>query len=298
MIPNEAPLKKLPLERALSFQTCAYLRIMNRAVLTQTIQQKRTFLCVGLDPEPGKLPRHLLNEPDPVLAFNKQIIDATRDYCVAYKPNLAFFEALGPAGWHTFQQTIQYIGSEHLIIADAKRGDIGNTSRMYAEAFFNHYGCDAITIAPYMGQDSVAPFLNTPGHWAIVLALTSNQGSEDFQRSCLEDSSEPLWEKVIRVSQQWGTPENLMYVIGATHPEAFVRARALAPDHFFLVPGVGAQGGDLAAVCRYGMNKDVGLLVNASRSILYAGNDKDFAVLAEKEARRIQTEMAALVWNG
>lgn len=268
---------------------------MNRATLIDEIFRKKSFLCVGLDPERGKIPAHLLSAPDPVLAFNQQIIDATRDLCVAYKPNLAFYEALGPSGWNTFAETVKYIGNQHFIIADAKRGDIGNTSRMYAEAFFSRFGCDAITVAPYMGEDSVAPFLGYEGKWAIVLALTSNRGSDDFQRSWLEDARQPLWEKVLATTQTWGTPQNMMFVVGATHPDAFARAREIAPNHFLLVPGVGAQGGDLAAICHYGMNKDCGLLVNSARNIIYASNGPDFAEKAQAEASRLQLEMAALL---
>ncbi len=268
---------------------------MNKATLIAEIFRKKSFLCVGLDPELSKIPAHLQREPDPILAFNKQIIDATRDYCVAYKPNLAFYEALGIDGWKTFAETVQYIGNQHLIIADAKRGDIGNTSRMYAEAFFTRFGCDAVTVAPYMGQDSVAPFLEYPGKWAIVLALTSNKGSEDFQRGWLEDSRQPVWEKVLRTTQTWGNPENLMFVVDATHPEAFVRVREIAPEHFLLVPGVGAQGGDLAAICQYGMTKECGLLINSARNIIYASNGEDFAEKARAEAQRLQSEMAQIL---
>lgn len=268
---------------------------MNRATLVSEIFQKKTFLCVGLDTERSKIPSHLLGHEDPVFEFNRQIIDATRDLCVAYKPNLAFYEALGPAGWQTLARTIEYIGNQHFIIADAKRGDIGNTSRMYAEAFFNQLGCDAVTIAPYMGEDSVAPFIGYADKWAIVLALTSNQGSNDFQRDQLEATQHPLWEKVLQRTQNWGTPENLMFVVGATHPEAFIRVRELAAEHFLLVPGVGAQGGDLAAICKHGMNSDCGLLVNASRSILYAASGEDFALKARAEAKRLQQEMETIL---
>jgi orotidine-5'-phosphate decarboxylase len=268
---------------------------MNRATLVSEIFRKKTFLCVGLDTELAKVPQHLLHLEDPVLEFNRQIIDATRDLCVAYKPNIAFYEALGPNGWHTLAKTVQYIGKEHLIIADAKRGDIGNTSRMYAEAFFNQLGCDAVTVAPYMGEDSVGPFLGFPDKWAIVLALTSNKGSNDFQLDWLEDSRQPLWEKVLHRTQTWGTPENLMFVVGATHPEAFLRVREIAPDHFLLVPGVGAQGGDLAAICHNGLTRDGGLLINASRSILYASSGEDFAQKATEEAKRLQQEMKLLL---
>jgi orotidine-5'-phosphate decarboxylase len=264
---------------------------MNRATLVSEIFRKKTFLCVGLDTELAKIPPHLLDSEDPILEFNRRIIDVTRDLCVAYKPNIAFYEALGPKGWHTLAQTIEYIGNQHLIIADAKRGDIGNTSRMYAEAFFNQLGCDAVTVAPYMGEDSVSPFLGFKDKWAIVLALTSNQGSNDFQMDRLEASNQSLWEKVLHHTQAWGTPENLMFVIGATHPEAFVRVREIAPEHFLLVPGVGAQGGNLKAICGFGMNRECGLLINASRSILYASSGEDFAQKASEEAKRLQQEM-------
>lgn len=268
---------------------------MNRATLVSEIFRKNSFLCVGLDTELAKIPRHLLHLEDPIFEFNRQIIDATRPLCVSYKPNIAFYEALGPQGWQTLAKTIQYIGNEHFIIADAKRGDIGNTSRMYAEAFFNQLGCDAVTVAPYMGEDSVGPFLNFQDKWAIVLALTSNQGSSDFQMDWLEDTRQHLWEKVLYRTQSWGTPENLMFVVGATHPEAFLRVREIAPDHFLLVPGVGAQGGDLAAICQNGLTRDCGLLINASRSILYASAGEDFAQKAGEEAKRLQQEMKMLL---
>jgi orotidine-5'-phosphate decarboxylase len=263
---------------------------MKRAELVSHINERRSFLCVGLDPELSKLPPHLLDSEDPVFEFNRQIIDATRDYCVAYKPNLAFFEALGPAGWISFERTVKHIGKSHFIIADAKRGDIGNTSRMYADAFFNRYGCDA----PYMGEDSLSPFLETPEKWAVVLALTSNKGSNDFQRLHLT-AGEPLWETVLSETARWGSPENMMYVVGATHPDAFARVRELVPDHFLLVPGVGAQGGDLAATCRYGLNRDIGLLINSSRGIIYADNSVHFAEKAAEEARKLQLEMASFL---
>ena len=268
---------------------------MDRSTLIAEIFRKQSFLCVGLDTELLKLPEHLRSQPDAILAFNKAIIDATRDLCVAYKPNLAFYEALGPEGWSIFHQTVQYIGKEHLIIADAKRGDIGNTSRMYAEAFFQKMDCDAITVAPYMGEDSVSPFFGFPGKWVILLALTSNKGSVDFQRQPQNASGEELFEVVLRRAQEWGTPENLMYVVGATHPEAFRQVRRIAPDHFLLVPGIGAQGGSLAAICEHGMNADCGMLVSASRSIQYASAGADFAEAARAEALKIQTAMAAIL---
>ena len=241
------------------------------------------------------MPAHLRGTPDAVLTFNRAIIDATRDCCVAYKPNLAFYEALGPDGWHILKATVDYIGPTHLVIADAKRGDIGNTSRLYAEAFFTQLGVDAITVAPYMGADSVVPFTGFEGKWVVLLALTSNAGSADFQRKHLAEGSEPLWENVLRTAQQWGTPDNLMFVVGATHPEAFARVRTLAPDHFLLVPGVGAQGGDLEAICRHGLTKEAGLLINASRSILYASPGEDFAEKAREEALRLQRSMQQFV---
>lgn len=243
----------------------------------------------------SKLPAHLRERPDAIRHFNRAIIDATRDCCVAYKPNLAFYEALGADGWPLLKDAIDYIGKTHLVIADAKRGDIGNTSRLYAEAFFNQLGADAVTVAPYMGADSVTPFTGFKDKWVVLLALTSNAGSADFQRKTLTEPSEPLWENVLRTAQQWGTPDNLMFVVGATHPEAFARVRALVPDHFLLVPGVGAQGGDLEGICRHGLTKDAGLLVNASRSIIYASSGEDFAEKAREEAQRLQAAMAKLL---
>ncbi|MBK9489278.1 MAG: orotidine-5'-phosphate decarboxylase [Haliscomenobacter sp.] len=267
---------------------------MNRQELIAQIRLKKSFLCVGLDTEWAKIPAHLMDTEDPVFEFNKAIIDATRDLCVAYKPNLAFYEARGPQGWVSLQKTINYIGNEHFTIADAKRGDIGNTSRLYAQTFFETYSFDSVTVAPYMGSDSVQPFLDFPNKWVILLALTSNTGSADFQFG-LQEQSTPLFEKVMRRAMTWGTPENLMFVVGATHPEKFADIRNIAPDHFLLVPGVGAQGGDLEALCHYGLNEDVGLLVNASRGIIYAGSGLDFAVKAREAAAELQAEMAALL---
>ncbi len=268
---------------------------MNKKNLTQKILARRSFLCVGLDPEISKIPPHLLAHRDPIFEFNRQIIDATRDLAVAYKPNLAFYEALGASGWRTFAKTVKHIGNQHFIIADAKRGDIGNTSKMYAEAFFKKLKCDAVTIAPYMGEDSVRPFLEFKNKWAILLALTSNKGSADFQLAKQDATDEQLFEKVLRRAQDWGTPENLMFVIGATHPEAFKLVRKIAPKNFLLVPGVGAQGGDLEAICKHGMTKDCGLLVNSSRSILYADSTENFAEAARAEAQKLQKQMAELL---
>lgn len=268
---------------------------MTRKELVDQIRSKKSFLCVGLDTDITKIPEFLFDYPDPIFEFNKRIIDATHDLCVAYKPNTAFYESRGVAGWTDLVKTCNYIPDHCLSIADAKRGDIGNTSAMYAEAFFNpeSSGMDfgALTVAPYMGEDSVTPFYKYPNKWVILLALTSNEGSKDFQ--FLETGGEALFEKVIQKAQQWGTPDNLMFVVGATRGEGFLTIRKHAPDHFLLVPGVGAQGGSLEEVCRYGINKDCGLLVNSSRSIIYASKGKDFADAARAEALKIQQEMAS-----
>jgi orotidine-5'-phosphate decarboxylase len=269
---------------------------MTRAELSAQIRQKQSYLCVGLDADIGRLPRHLLDKDDPVFEFNKAIIDATKDLCVAYKPNLAFYEALGSKGWESLRKTLEYISGEHFTIADAKRGDIGNTSRLYAQAFFGEMGFDAVTVAPYMGVDSVQPFLEFEGKWVILLALTSNKGSQDFQFD-QQENGQPLYEKVMRKAQEWGTPGNLMYVVGATHPEKFKEIREIAPEHFLLVPGVGAQGGDLEALTRHGANSDVGLLVNSSRGIIFAGEGEDFAEKARGAAQALQASMAALLQN-
>ena len=267
---------------------------MNRQQLIHQIFTKKTFLCVGLDTDISKIPEHLKNETDPIFAFNKAIIDATAPYCVAYKPNLAFYESYGLKGMMAFEKTIQYLKNHyptHFIIADAKRGDIGNTSKMYARTFFEEYDLDSVTVAPYMGEDSVKPFFEYEGKWVILLALTSNKGSYDFQLT--EDKSgERLFEKVLKKSQEWGTPENLMYVVGATQGRMFEDIRRIAPEHFLLVPGVGAQGGSLQEVCKYGMTKDCGLLVNSSRGIIYAGKGTDFAEAAARKAREMREEMA------
>lgn len=262
---------------------------MNRAKLIEQIRLKKSFLCVGLDPDLNKMPKHLLESEDPIFEFNKGIIDATKDYAVAYKPNLAFYECLGVSGWHSFQRTIEYIPNECLIIADAKRGDIGNTSLYYAKTFFETYNCNALTIAPYMGSDSVKPFLSYPDRWAVVLAMTSNQGAKDFQ--FIESENTPIFESVVRKCIEWGTPENLMFVVGATRSEDIAKIRKLAPEHFFLVPGVGAQGGSLEEVVKYGMNSECGLLVNSSRGIIYADTTEDFKLGAKKEASKIQSAM-------
>ena len=280
---------------------------MTRQELIQQIKQKRSFLCVGLDTDPKKMPQCVLDLYDPVFEFNRAIIDATAPYCVAYKPNLAFYEAYGLKGMETFVKTIKYLKEHHphhLIIADAKRGDIGNTSQMYARTFFEEYDVDALTVAPYMGEDSVTPFLQYEGKWVVLLALTSNKGSEDFQLTPLHTplvgrwgpgnfKGERLFEKVLKTSQQWGTDENMMYVVGATQGKMFQTVREIVPRHFLLVPGVGAQGGSLEEVCLYGMNDECGLLVNSSRAIIYASQDDHFAEIAGNKARELQQQMDA-----
>ena len=269
---------------------------MTRNELYNQIKKKESFLCVGLDTDLNKIPAHLLDADDPVFEFNRQIIDATSDYTIAYKPNLAFYESLGPAGLISLQKTVEYIPNNILTIADAKRGDIGNTSEMYAKTFFDYYDFDAITVAPYMGKDSVSPFLNFRDKWTILLALTSNEGSSDFQLSELSNTEKnKLYEKVIQTSMTWGNADHLMYVIGATHPELFKEIRAIAPDHFFLVPGVGAQGGSLSEICKFGMNSQCGLIVNSSRQIIYASSSEDFAEKARDKAMEMQKEMAELL---
>lgn len=268
---------------------------MNRDQLVTEIFKKKSFLCVGLDVDINKIPQHLLSEEDPIFAFNKAIIDATAPYCVAYKPNLAFYEAYGVKGMVAFEKTIAYLKEnypEMFVIADAKRGDIGNTSKMYAKTFFDEYDVDALTVAPYMGEDSVVPFLDGyDGKWVILLSLTSNKGSFDFQLT--EDKEgERLFEKVLRKSQEWGNDENMMYVVGATRGEMFTDIRKVAPTSFLLVPGVGAQGGSLQDVCKYGIIKDCGLLVNSSRGIIYADKTENFAEAAAESAKKLQQEMA------
>lgn len=269
---------------------------MNRKQLVNEIFTKKSFLCVGLDTDLKKVPEFLLNEDDPIFAFNKAIIDATAPYCVAYKPNLAFYEAYGVKGLAAFEKTVSYIQQNYpdqFIIADAKRGDIGNTSKMYAKTFFGEYKVDALTVAPYMGEDSVVPFLTYEAEkkpWVILLALTSNKGSFDFQQTTNQEGNR-LFEQVIKKSQEWGTPDNLMYVVGATRGEMFKDIRKVAPEHFLLVPGVGAQGGSLEEVCRYGMTKDCGLLVNSSRGIIFADNTEKFAEVAGEKAKELQQQM-------
>lgn len=268
---------------------------MNRIELIEQIKTKKSFLCVGLDTDLKKIPQHLLNDNDALYTFNKNIIDATAPYCVAYKPNLAFYEAFGVKGMIAFEKTINYLNKyypNHFIIADAKRGDIGNTSKMYARTFFEEYDVDALTVAPYMGEDSVTPFLGYDGKWVILLALTSNKGSNDFQLTT-DTEGERLFEKVIRKSQQWGNIDNMMYVVGATQGKMFEDIRKVAPESFLLVPGVGAQGGSLEEVCRYGMTKDCGLLVNSSRGIIYASDGEDYAEVAAQKAKELQEQMAA-----
>lgn len=267
---------------------------MNKEQLIEQIKKKKSFLCVGLDPDLEKLPEHLLDLEDPITAFNKEIIEATSDLCVAYKPNIAFFECYGERGWKSLRQTWELLPKDVLSIADAKRGDIGNTAARYAKAFFDTeisgLGFDAITVAPYMGKDSVQPFTAFDGKWAVVLGLTSNQGSEDFQMLSVE-SSGPLYQEVLRKVKLWASTDNLMFVVGATKGEYIQDVRAVVPDHFLLVPGVGAQGGSLIDVCNYGMNKDCGLLVNSTRGIIYASNGRDFADRARDKALELQREM-------
>lgn len=267
---------------------------MDRRALIDNIYKKRSFLCVGLDTDLQKIPSHLLKEKDPIFEFNKQIIDATERYAVAYKPNIAFYEAEGTRGWDALQKTMEYLPKDSFSIADAKRGDIGNTSDMYARAFFKTMDFDSVTVAPYMGEDSVSPFLKHEGKWAIVLALTSNIGSQDFEQKELKEGGK-LYEKVIQTVQTWGTTDNLMFVVGATKADSLLEIRKICPDHFLLVPGVGAQGGSLAEVAQYGLTKDCGLLVNSARGIIYASSGTDFQERARAEAAKLQEEMSQLL---
>ncbi|WP_338762557.1 orotidine-5'-phosphate decarboxylase [Bernardetia sp. ABR2-2B] len=264
---------------------------MNRKELVAQIKAKKSYLCVGLDSDIKKIPSHLLNAKDPIFEFNKRIIDATEKYAVSYKINTAFYEALGTKGWESLQRTIEYLPKDVFIIADAKRGDIGNTSSQYAKAFFENLNCDAVTVAPYMGEDSVKPFLEIKDKWTILLALTSNSGAQDFEMLELKNGKK-VYEEVLEKSQNWGTDENLMYVVGATKAEYIENIRKIIPNHFLLVPGVGAQGGNLQEVSKAGLTKDCGLLINSSRQIIYASKDRDFAEMAGKAAQEIQQEMA------
>jgi orotidine-5'-phosphate decarboxylase len=266
---------------------------MTRCQLIEQINQKKSYLCVGLDTDIEKIPKHLLSFPDPVFEFNKQIIDATKQYCVSYKINTAFYEALGLKGWEAMHKTVEYIPSSHFKIADAKRGDIGNTSAQYAKAFFETLNFDAITVAPYMGEDSVKPFLQYEGKWAIVLGLTSNEGAKDFELQMT--GNEYFFEKVLKTVSRWGTTENLMFVVGATQTNELEKIRALTPNHFYLVPGVGSQGGSLKDISEKAMNSDCGLLVNVSRAIIYASGKEDFASETANIARRYQKEMKAFL---
>ncbi len=269
---------------------------MNYNKLTEQIKLKRSFLCVGLDSDIEKIPAHLLALPNPIFEFNKQIIDATAEYCVSYKPNLAFYESCGLKGWGELELTINYIREKYpdiFIIADAKRGDIGNTSKLYAKAFFENMNFDAVTVAPYMGEDSVSPFLSYKDKWVILLALTSNKGADDFQYFCENDVN--LYEKVLVKSQEWANADQMMYVVGATRAEMLTNIRKHVPNHFLLVPGVGAQGGSLQDVAKYGMNDNCGLLVNSSRGIIFADNSEKFAEIAKIEAQKIQSEMEELL---
>ncbi len=263
---------------------------MTRSELVEQIKARKSFLCVGLDTDMSKIPAILNGSDDPAFEFNKKIIDATQDFCVAYKLNTAFYEANGSAGWESLKKTIEYIPASHFVIADAKRGDIGNTSTMYAKAFFENLHADAVTVAPYMGEDSVRPFLQFNGKWTILLALTSNEGSRDFQYFEINDDL-PLYKKVILKSQDWGTTENLMYVVGATRIEQLTEIRQIAPEHFLLIPGVGAQGGSLKEVAEKTLIKDYGILINSSREIIYASSGEDFAEKAAEKAQALQQEM-------
>lgn len=276
---------------------------MTREQLFENIKRKRSFLCVGLDTDVKKIPNHLLNEEDPIFSFNKAIIDATAPYCIAYKPNLAFYESLGVKGWIAFEKTVEYLNKNYpdqFIIADAKRGDIGNTSAMYARSFFEEMNVDAVTVAPYMGEDSVTPFLGYDNKWVILLALTSNKGSHDFQFLHTSETegtqtAEPLYKQVLKKSQAWANEDQLMYVVGATQGKAFEEIRKIVPNHFLLVPGVGAQGGSLEEVCKYGMTPTCGLIVNSSRAIIYADNSERYAEVAAENAQQVQKQMAELL---
>lgn len=267
---------------------------MNRKELINQIKTKHSFLCVGLDADVKKIPSHLLKFEDPIFEFNKQIIDATKDFCVAYKPNIAFYESMSINGWNSLQKTLDYIPKNIFTIADAKRGDIGNTSYMYAKTFFENMNFDSITVSPYMGSDSVTPFLTFENKWVIILALTSNKGGLNFQ-TIKSENGKALFEEILEASQKWGTAENMMYVVGATRAQQLTEIRKIIPNHFLLVPGVGVQGGNLREVAKYGMNSDCGLLVNSSRGIIYVGEGTDFAEKARQEAQKLQQEMTVLL---
>lgn len=270
---------------------------MNRTQLLENIRSKGSFLCVGLDTDIKKIPAHLLDQEDPIFAFNKAIIDATAPYCVAYKPNTAFYESLGTEGWSALDRTVAYLRENYpdqFVIADAKRGDIGNTSSLYARAFFEKMGVDALTVAPYMGLDSVKPFMEYEGHWVILLALTSNPGSHDFQ-FLTDMTGTRLFEQVMETARKWGNEDKLMFVVGATQGAMFSEVRRVAPDNFLLVPGVGAQGGSLDEVAKWGMTRECGLLVNSSRGIIYASSGEDFAAAAAAEARKLRDHMTILL---
>ncbi len=267
---------------------------MNRQQLISEIHRKKSFLCIGLDTDLKKIPSHLLDQEDPVFEFNRQIVEATHDLCIAFKPNMAFYEINGSTGWMSLEKTLKIIPENIFKIADAKRGDIGNTSTMYAEAFFKTLNFDAITVAPYMGEDSVKPFLQFENKWVILLALTSNSGSKDFQM-LMSDQEEYFFSHVLETASSWSDNQKMMFVVGATHPRMMERVRAIVPDHFFLVPGIGAQGGSLEEVCKYGLNRECGLIVNSSRDIIYAGNGKDFAEKARDKALAIQRQMSSLL---
>lgn len=267
---------------------------MTKAELVAQIKAKKSFLCVGLDTDLDKIPPHLLDTEDPIFEFNKAIIDATKDFCVAYKPNIAFYECHGPKGWESLQKTIDYIPKNIFTISDAKRGDIGNTSKYYAKTFFENMSFDSVTVAPYMGEDSVTPFMEFKDKWVILLALTSNKGALDFQM-IKDENGDEFFKSVLAKSSKWGSDENLMYVVGATRAEGIGEVRKIVPNHFFLVPGVGAQGGSLEDVVQYGWNEDCGLLVNSSRGIIYASKETDFAEKAGQAAKDIQQQMAAII---
>ncbi len=276
-----------------------YISRMNRKELHQLILKKKSFLCVGLDTDIHLIPKHLLAYPDPVFEFNKAIIDATKDLCVAYKPNIAFYESMGVKGWESLEKTMNYLElfkDEIFTIADAKRGDIGNTSKMYAKTFFEWLNFDAVTVAPYMGEDSVTPFLGYHDKWVILLGLTSNKGSADFQ--FLESGGLKLYERVMQQAQRWATDEQLMFVTGATHPDEFSNLRKIAPNHFFLVPGVGAQGGDMEQICKHGLNHECGLLINSARNIIYSSGEKDYDVAAGRAAGELQSQMVKFLKAG